>query len=801
VNKFHGIGLVVLVVVTFFLVNNSDLVFAQVTYKNSTGSSCPSDSNFTCPLDLSQEVAVSNIRPTVIVGVGTTNGFFAIWDETVSGNERIVYASTTDGQTGTTPILISGISGTGQDEDQMFIFEDGGTLGSNIIDIFWRELDAIDANSDLHFNRSTDGGSTFPNFLQYEDNVDHFFPVVDGQTIYSFYIDSTADVRITRSLDGGSTFPLDVTIAGGNDECDAPNAPIKALKDTDGNLHVVWHGQNATDVGNAEAICYNRSTDNGSTWSATVQILSNLVAGEGVSSNVSLPFEHELEIFDSGSDVTALWQNANDDSILQARSTNNGVSFGTVEKPLDTGGAGNDCTDPSVLARIVGIDTDIYILCQVGINGDIEYIVSNDMGVSYSSQVPLFVNTTPSGNYASSRTEGVGTSSTTDRTFFVTGEDGAGVDNRIGLTDDNGSTFDTSLKTPNGLFWDSEDPQIITGNATHIWIAFVHAQDSVKNSWVSLGTFPAPSAPPNNPPVITILGDNPLEHLVNTSYTDAGATCSDTEDGDLTSSIVTVNLVNENVIDAYTVTYTCTDSGSLVDEEIRTVLVVEQTTTTTTVVTGGGAGSPVSTPPLLSLEGFTEEQLAFQQSLEDALSRIADTETSPIEALVQTFFEFTVIDKVHDDLQLQSFLASQRLGFRWSTSDDIVIVSVVPAESPFLLTFEKVPVLKRGSGAVISTDFVNYNLEVPRNECTVIITQNCVVKARYEIPVTINAIINDIQVSDTGTITVDLTDELIDPILLILMATFAIPLIGVVVQRARGRSASIPTIRRATGLS
>ena len=203
-------GLVVLVVVTFFLVNNSDLVFAQVTYKNSTGSSCPSDSNFTCPLDLSQEVAVSNIRPTVIVGVGTTNGFFAIWDETVSGNERIVYASTTDGQTGTTPILISGISGTGQDEDQMFIFEDGGTLGSNIIDIFWRELDAIDANSDLHFNRSTDGGSTFPNFLQYEDNVDHFFPVVDGQTIYSFYMDSTADVRITRSLDGGSTFPLDM---------------------------------------------------------------------------------------------------------------------------------------------------------------------------------------------------------------------------------------------------------------------------------------------------------------------------------------------------------------------------------------------------------------------------------------------------------------------------------------------------------------------------------------------------------------------------------------------------------------
>jgi len=769
----------------------SDLPIDFITYKNSVGSKCTTDQNFTCPLNLSQEVAISNTRPTEMRGVGTTNGFFAIWDETVSGNERIVYASTTDGQTGTTPILISGVSATGQDEDQMFIFEDGGTLGSNIIDIFWRELDATDANSDLHFNRSTDGGSTFPNFLQIEDNLDHFFPVVDGQNIYVFYMDSTADVRITRSLDGGSTFPLDVTIAGGNDECDAPDAPIKAIKDSDGNLHVVWHGQNATDVGNAEAICYNRSTDNGSTWSATVQILSNLVTAEGVSFEVTLPFEHELEIFDSGSSVTALWRNINDDAILQARSSNNGVSFGTVEKPLDTGGAGNNCTDPSIIALIVGVDSDIYILCQ-GSGGDIEYIVSNNMGVSYSTQAPLFVNTAGSG-YQIGSTVGFGT---TDRTFFMTKNIGFSTDNRLGFTDDNGSTFDTSLKTPNGLFFDSETGDVLSGNKTHAWFGFVHSQDSVKNAWVSLGTFfdPAPTPPPpaNNPPVITILGDNPLEHLINTTYTDAGATCSDVEDGSIAT--VDVSTVNSSIVGTYTVTYTCTDSGSLVDQEIRTVNVVEQLTTTT--VTGGGAGAPVSGTVDTGIEGFTpEQQLAFDQAVEDAIASIEPSEGNIVESLIQTFFEFIVVDRVHEELQLQSFLDDQRLGFRWSTGDDLVIVSATPALSPFMFTFEQFPVVKQGSGAFVSTNFILYNLEVPRLECTTTISVNCVEKIRYEIPVTVNAIINGTQVSDTGTITVDLTEDEIDPILLIILSLFAIPVIGVLVQRSRGRS-SIEPLRR-----
>ena len=63
-------------------------------------------------------------------------------------------------------------------------------------------------------------------------------------------------------------------------------------------------------------------------------------------------------------------------------------------------------------------------------------------------------------------------------------------------------------------------------------------------------------------PVISILGANPLNHELNTAYTDPGATASDAVDGNLTGSIVTVNSVNANLTGSYTVTYDVSDSNS-----------------------------------------------------------------------------------------------------------------------------------------------------------------------------------------------------------------------------------------------
>jgi len=97
-------------------------------------------------------------------------------------------------------------------------------------------------------------------------------------------------------------------------------------------------------------------------------------------------------------------------------------------------------------------------------------------------------------------------------------------------------------------------------------------------------------------PVITLLGSDPVTVEVHTSYTDDSATAFDDYDGDLTSSIVTVNPVNEDVVGDYTVTYDVADSnGNAAAQVTRTVHVVD-TTPPVITVTGGDETIEVHTP-------------------------------------------------------------------------------------------------------------------------------------------------------------------------------------------------------------
>jgi hypothetical protein len=207
---------------------------------------------------------------------------------------------------------------------------------------------------------------------------------------------------------------------------------------------------------------------------------------------------------------------------------------------------------------------------------------------------------------------------------------------------------------------------------------------------------------------------------------------------------------------------------------------------------GGGAseGSPVGDPE----PEPTQED--FDQALADAIAQLQPQTLTVVETIISNVFEFAVIDNTHEDLVLNSFLDDERLGIRWSSGQDIIIVSAVPSPSPFLITFEALPAIKQGSGAVVSTDFLLYNLQVPRLECGNQITQNCVQKVRYEIPVIVTAMIANKTVIDTGNITVDLVDDLIDPILVLLLATFGIPLVAGLVQRSRGKKNQTQSIRQ-----
>ena len=74
------------------------------------------------------------------------------------------------------------------------------------------------------------------------------------------------------------------------------------------------------------------------------------------------------------------------------------------------------------------------------------------------------------------------------------------------------------------------------------------------------------------------MGDNPVTVEVGSTYTDAGATATDTYDGDITSSIVTISNVDTAVVGSYTVRYNVSNSsGNAALEVTRTVTVVDTT--------------------------------------------------------------------------------------------------------------------------------------------------------------------------------------------------------------------------------
>ena len=78
-------------------------------------------------------------------------------------------------------------------------------------------------------------------------------------------------------------------------------------------------------------------------------------------------------------------------------------------------------------------------------------------------------------------------------------------------------------------------------------------------------------------PVITILGDNPLQVIVGDNFDDPGVTAIDNKDGNITEDVIISSEVNTNQIGTYSVTYNVSDAaGNDAQEQVRTVEVIEE---------------------------------------------------------------------------------------------------------------------------------------------------------------------------------------------------------------------------------
>ena len=80
-----------------------------------------------------------------------------------------------------------------------------------------------------------------------------------------------------------------------------------------------------------------------------------------------------------------------------------------------------------------------------------------------------------------------------------------------------------------------------------------------------------------NIPVITLLGNSPMNHEVGTIFVDPGATATDNIDGDITSNITVSGSVNANIQGSYTLTYRVSDSSGSNATPVTRVINVQDT--------------------------------------------------------------------------------------------------------------------------------------------------------------------------------------------------------------------------------
>jgi hypothetical protein len=120
----------------------------------------------------------------------------------------------------------------------------------------------------------------------------------------------------------------------------------------------------------------------------------------------------------------------------------------------------------------------------------------------------------------------------------------------------------------------------------------------------------------NQPPIITLLGLNPMTILQGAAFADPGATAFDLEDGTITP--IATGTVNTLVLGSYTITYTATDSqGATATPKTRTVNVVP-------------VGTPINQKPEITLLGDVVVQLALGTPFTDPSATVSDPEDGNI---------------------------------------------------------------------------------------------------------------------------------------------------------------------------
>jgi len=194
--------------------------------------------------------------------------------------------------------------------------------------------------------------------------------------------------------------------------------------------------------------------------------------------------------------------------------------------------------------------------------------------------------------------------------------------------------------------------------------------DNASNSATATRIVNVSAAPDTTPPVITLLGANPIEVVQGTTYNEPGYTATDNVDGIITGLVVVdLSAVNPNVVGSYPITYNVSDQAS------NAALTVTRTVTVTT--------APDTTPPTITLLGDTPLELTTNDSyLEPGYTAADDTDGDLSDSVVvdasavntSVIGSYSVIYNVSDSASNSA------------TTTRVVNVSAAPDTTPPIIT-------------------------------------------------------------------------------------------------------------------
>ncbi|MFC2155425.1 IPT/TIG domain-containing protein [Acidobacteriota bacterium] len=339
------------------------------------------DHTFKAPVSIYGPGRSTNPR----IALDNTGNIYIAWHEALfpNGEEYFIH-STDNGSTWGAAVNISNSSGRSAEID--IAVDSGGN-----IDLVWLDTSAA-FKQDIYFTRSTNNGSTWSSItnISNRDGAERGSPVIavdSSGNINVAWIDNyTGDfmVMFNRSTNNGSTWGSNVNITDYSKDRGVTDIAMGST----GDIYVLcdYFTPSPLPVISEDEIYFRRSTNNGATWGAAVNV-----------SNTAAHSRNGRMAVDSIGDINLVW---NDDTpgnaeILFSRSTNSGTTWSW---PLNISGNSGVSWTPDIAMDSAGNIHVVWVDSSSGVY-EIYFSRSTDNGATWSTAV----NISNSANSAKSR--------------------------------------------------------------------------------------------------------------------------------------------------------------------------------------------------------------------------------------------------------------------------------------------------------------------------------------------------------------------------------------------------------------